>query len=151
MKGIKDSKPFRYLVGYYGVLQSCHLILLSRAGWLLLQGKVMPFPAPPPPGGWPQTSLPFLLGMGITDVFAITLGLVFVYYYLLRDRLQLPLGLISLTAATSSGIVYLIGTLPSGAWEANPVAYAAVLLLFGPILPLFYYLIKGSFGTGHTQ
>ncbi len=133
---------FSYLVGYYGVLQSFHLLLLTRAGGFLVQGREIPFPAPPPPGGWPETALPYLLGMGLVDVFAIGLGLVFVYIFYARNLTQITVGLISLTAAISSGIVYLVGTIPSGAWEANILAYLSVLLLFSPVIPLYYLLIK---------
>jgi hypothetical protein len=140
-------KILKLLSGYYGVLQFFHLLLLTRAGWFLIRGQQIPFPAPPPQGGWAQAALPFLLGMGLVDVFAIGLGLVFVYSLLFRDDLQLTIGLISLTAAISSGIVYLIGTIPSGAWGANPLAYLAVLLLFSPVLPLYLSLIKQGFST----
>lgn len=142
MKKRNPSTLFSTLVGYYGILQSFHLLLLTRAGWFLLQGREIPFPAPPPPGGWPQTALPYLLGMGLVDVFAILLGLVFAYKFFARNQTQITIGLISLTAAASSGIVYLVGTIPSGAWEANLLAYLAVLLLFSPVVPLYYFLIK---------
>ena len=142
MKENTYNRRFRYLTGYYGVLQSFHLMLLTRAGWFLLKGRGIPFPAPPPSGGWPESALPYLLGMGIVDVFAIVLGLIFVYIFFTRDKIHFTIGLISLTAACSSGIVYLIGTLPSGAWGANPLAYLAVFLLFSPVLPLYYGLIK---------
>jgi len=144
MERLKESHIFRLLTGYYGLLQSIHLLLLARAGWILLQGREIPFPAPPPGGGWPDSSLPFLLGMGFVDVFAIGLGLIFVYVYFQREKVLNNLGLISLTAAIASGIVYLIGTLPSGAWGANLMAYLAVLVFFSPILPLYYYLIQAG-------
>ncbi len=142
----KQSKLFQMVTGYYGLLQSAHLILLTRAGLFILQNQEIPFPAPPPPGGWPASSLPFLLGMGFVDIFAIGLGLVFVVYYFLRKRILINIGLISLTAAISSGIVYLIGTLPSGAWEANLIAYLAVLLLFSPVLLLYYLILSEGSG-----
>lgn len=142
MNKIKPSKSLRLLTGYYGILQSLHLLLLARAGWFLLQGREIPFPAPPPPGGWSESALPYLLGMGIVDVFAIVLGLVFVYNLFARNLIHFTIGLISLTVASTSGIVYLVGTIPSGAWGANPLAYIAVLLLFSPVLPLYYCLIK---------
>ena len=138
------STAIRYLASYYGILQSFHLLLLARAGWFLMKGRMLPFPAPPPPGGWPQSALPFLLGMGLVDGFAIGLGLAFVYSLLFSDTIKSTIGLISLTAALSSGMVYLIGTLPSGAWGTNPVAYLAVLFLFSPVLPLYFLLIKHS-------
>lgn len=135
------ARSFRFLTGYYGILQSIHFLLLARAGSYLLRGHGIPFPAPPPPGGWPEPALPFLVGMGAADVLAIVLGLIFAYHFLFKDQIQTTLGLISLTAAISSGIIYLIGTLPSGAWGANPLAYLAVIILFSPVLLLFYYLI----------
>ena len=138
----KQSRLLPLLIGYYGVLQSFHILLLIRAGWFLLQNREIPFPAPPPPGGWTESALPFLLGMGLVDLFAIGLGLVFVYGFFFRKEAPLTLGLISVTGALSSGITYLVGTLPSGAWEANLLAYLAVLALFSPILPLYYFLIR---------
>lgn len=142
MNRTKYSRATQYLTGYYGILQSTHLLLLARAGWFLLQSRELPFPAPPPPGGWSASALPFLLGMGLVDLFAIVLGLIFVVNFLFRNESLLTLGLISVTAALASGMVYLIGTYPSGAWEANPAAYLAVLALFSPILPLYYLLLK---------
>jgi hypothetical protein len=142
MEPPNQSKLLPFLIGYYGMLQAFHSLLLIRAGWFLLQNREIPFPAPPPPGGWAETALPFLLGMGLVDLFAIGLGLVFVYRSLFQKEIRYTIGLVSLTAALSSGIVYLVGTLPSGAWEANPIAYLAVLVLFSPILPLYYFLLK---------
>ena len=140
MNNPQPPAAVRFLTGYYGILQSIHLVLLARAGWFLLHGRAIPFPAPPPPGGWSGSALPFLLGMGLVDLFAIGLGLVFVYNFFLQDRLLIKLGLISLTTALSSGMIYLIGTIPSGAWQANPVAYLMVVMFFGPIVP-FYFLV----------
>lgn len=142
MDETETSRSLRFLTGYYGMLQSLHLLLLARAGWHLLQKQQLPFPASPPPGGWPGPVLPYLLGMGIVDLCAIGLGLVFVSYFFVRREVNWVLGLISLTAALSSGIVYLVGTIPSGAWGANPLSYLAVLLLFGPVLPLYFSLIS---------
>lgn len=142
MNETKPSRTFRLMTGYYGVLQSLHLLLLARAGWCLLQKQQMPFPASPPLGGWPGPALPYLLGMGIVDLFAIGLGLVFSYSFIIRKEINIVLGLISLTAALSSGIVYLMGTIPSGAWVANPLSYLAVLLLFSPVIPLYCSLIR---------
>ena len=137
-----SDKRFRFLTGYYGLLQTFHLLLLTRAGWFLIQNRELPFPAPPPPGGWSLTALPFLMGMGVVDGFAIILGLLFAYHYFQKQIVKTILGLISLTAGLSSGVVYLVGTLPSGAWRAHPLAYLAVVILFSPLVPLFASLVK---------
>lgn len=142
MSETQPSRVIRLLTGYYGVLQSIHLVLLARAGWYLFQKQPLPFPASPPPGGWPGPALPYLLGMGIVDVFAIGLGLLFAYIFFIRKEINIVLGLSSLTAALSSGVVYLVGTIPSGAWGENPLSYLAVLLLFSPVLPLYYSLVR---------
>lgn len=136
------GKPLKILAGYYGVLQSLHLLSLARAGWIMVRGGEIPFPAPPPPGGWPASSVPFLLGMGITDVFAIVLGLVFVYRLLLKNEFNGILGVISLTIALVGGVVYLIGTLPSGAWQVHLLAYLVVIALFSPIIPFYFLVLK---------
>lgn len=148
MMNDKAGRALRGLAGYYGVLQSLHLLSLARAGWIVLRGGEIPFPAPPPSGGWPATSLPFLLGMGAVDVAAIILGLIFVYRYFVQDKIELFLGGISLTIALVSGVEYLIGTLPSGAWQENLLAYIVVLLVFSPVIPLYILLLRltGNYG-----
>ncbi len=143
----ETGKWVRILAGYYGVLQSLHLLSLARAGWIVLRGGEIPFPAPPPPGGWPASSVPFLMGMGITDVFAIVLGLIFVYQLLIKREYKGILGVISLTIALVGGVVYLFGTLPSGAWQSQFLAYLLVLVVFSPIIP-FYILVLKDLSTG---
>ena len=136
MKIVKGRSLLGYLVAYYGVLQLFHLLFLARAGLLLITQGWVPFPASPPPGGWPESVLPFLMGMGAVDVAAASLGIYFSYKYILQDDLVLPAGWISLSIALASGVIYLFGTLPRGAWEANPVSYLIVVLVFSPVLPL---------------
>lgn len=142
------GKAIKYFAGYYGVLQSLHLLSLARAGWIVINGGEMPFPAPPPPGGWPASSLPFLLGMGSTDVVAIVLGLIFVYQFLIKGEFKGTLGVISLTIALVGGVVYLIGTLPSGAWQPNLLAYVVVLMVFSPIIPFYILLLNKLSAAG---
>lgn len=144
MEQNKLDKAIKILAGYYGVLQSLHALSLARAGWLLLKTGRLPFPAPPPTGGWPASSLPFLLGMGMVDLFAISLALVFVVQLYRKGEIIHVVGIISLTIALSSGVVYLVGTLPSGAWQANLLAYLVVLLVFSPLIPLFAALLLSA-------
>ncbi len=142
MKNVKSDRFLRLLTGYYGILQSCHLIFLARAGLLYLNQGRVPFPASPPPGGWPGEVIPYLMGMGAVDVVAASLGIYFSLSLLFGDRLRLREGLISLTIALCSGVLYLVGTLPSGAWGANPLSYLIVILVFSPVLPLAFLVFK---------
>jgi len=69
------SPGFKYLAGYYGTLQTVHLLLLARAGLYLLSAGTVPFPALPPANGWSAQVIPFLLGMGALDGAAAGLGI----------------------------------------------------------------------------
>ncbi|MEJ2413253.1 MAG: hypothetical protein P8Y34_09730, partial [Anaerolineales bacterium] len=68
--------------------------------------------------------------------------------YFIQGKLELFLGVISLTIALVSGVEYLIGTLPSGAWEQNLLAYIVVLLVFSPVVPLYIVLLRLAGKTG---
>ena len=142
MKAEKNSRGIKYLAGYYGILQTGHLILLIRAVLIVSRAGNLPFPALPPEGGWPLSSLPFLFGMGAADGIAILSGLFFVYQLLIKDQMKFLVGLVSLTIALSSGLVYLVGTLPSGAWTEHLASYLIVVFIFSPILPLAVNLFK---------
>lgn len=85
--------------------------------------------------------MPFLVGMGVVDVVAITLALVFVYQSILRNNEQPLIGIISLTIAIASAVLFAIGTFPSGAWSAHPLAYGSTVVLFAPVIPLYYLLL----------
>lgn len=146
MVDMRENGVYKLLVGYYRILQSMHLCFLARAGFILYtQGRV-PFPASPPPGGWVSEVLPFLMGMAAADVIAICLGIYFVYSFLKSGQLNYLAGIISLTIAISSGVVYLIGTLPTGAWITNPISYLIVILAFSPIIPLYFLLARRAAG-----
>jgi len=132
----------RLLIIYYGVLQSVHLLALLRAGYLFNRLNRMPFPAPPPPGGWAPQAVPFLIGMGLVDAVAIILALVFVYLWITSRQAPIRLGLISLTIAGASAAIFAIGTFASGAWAAHPLAYGVMVILFAPLLPLFVLLAR---------
>ena len=144
MSNIRGNKWFSLLAGYYGLLQTMHIIFLSRAGLLVLQTGRVPFPAAPPPGGWNDAVLPFLMGMAAADVVAACLGIYFSYSQLIKKRFKPVIGIISLTIALSSAVVYLVGTLPSGAWIHNPISYLIVILAFLPIIPLYILLVSKS-------
>ena len=142
MEGQKAIKWFKYLAGYYGILQSFHIFFLGRAGLTLLQTGIVPFPASPPPGGWAPSVLPFMMGMAAADLIAACLGIFFAFSLLAKGELKPLVGIISLTIALSSAIVYLFGTLPAGAWMHNPLSYLIVILAFSPIIPLYFLLVR---------
>jgi hypothetical protein len=142
MDGKKGVKLFKYLAGYYAILQAFHLIFLGRAGLILLQSGRVPFPASPPSGGWHPSVIPFLMGMASADALAAILGIYFSYSLLVKGMLKPLIGIISLTIALSSAVVYLFGTFPTGAWTQNPLSYLVVLGAFSPILPLYYLLVR---------
>jgi hypothetical protein len=146
MNGLKVKKWIRYLAGYYGILQTMHLIFLGRAGLILMRTGRVPFPASPPPGGWDDTVIPFLMGMAASDVIAACIGIYFVYSLTIKEQIKPLAGIISLTIALSSAVVYLVGTLPAGAWNHNPVSYLIVILAFSPIIPLYIILLRESAG-----
>jgi hypothetical protein len=136
------NRRFRFLAGYYSVLQILHLFFLGRAGLILRVSGRIPFPASPPAGGWAPEVIPFLMGMAAADVIAAGLGIYFSWSLLVKGQLKPLPGIISLTIALSSAVVYLVATLPAGAWSQNPVSYLIVVLAFSPIVPLFIDLIR---------
>ena len=146
MNAHKTNPWIKILTGYYGFLQLAHLFFLGRAGLILFQTGGVPFPASPPPGGWPGEVLPFLMGMAAADVVAAGLGIYFSLSLLVKKQLRPLAGIISLSIALASAVVYLFGTLPSGAWSNNPISYLIVLLVFSPIIPLFLGLVVQNGG-----
>jgi hypothetical protein len=140
-----NHKPFmRTLIAYYGILQSLHLVVLVRAGViLLLQGR-FPFPILPPPGGWDAQVIPFMLGLGATDLVGILLGLCFVYRALITGAFFRRQGVISLTIFITGAVVFAIGTFPSGAWRAHPFVYGLMAVLFTPTVILYIWLLRSN-------
>lgn len=134
-------KWVKILIGYYGILQSLHLLVLIRAGAILLFESRYPFPILPPPGGWEPQTMPFLLGLGITDSLGILLAIVFSAQAFVKGRFKRRLGVISLTIFITGAIVFAIGTLPSGAWAAHPLAYGSMAILFIPTPILYTWLL----------
>jgi len=136
------QKNLKILITYYGLLQSLHLIALIRAGVLMLSGTPSPFPLLPPPDGWQAQTLPFLFGLGGTDVVGIILGILFAYWAVVKGNYQRLTGLISLTIFITGAIVFGAGTFPSGAWAAHPIAYWSMVILFIPAPILYILMLK---------
>ncbi len=131
------------LICYYGVLQTAHLIVLIRAGLILLFSETYPFPILPPPAGWQPQTLPFLYGLGLTDTIGIIIGIVFAYRAVIKKKVNLRSGILSLTIFITGAVVFGAGTFPSGAWTAHPVAYWVMVGLFTPV-PILYLLLLSA-------
>lgn len=138
----ENDLGLRILILYYDILQSLHLLTLARAGFLMLQGNLSPFPILPPPGGWEEQSMAFFFGLAGMDVIGIILGFIFTFQMLISGKVNRTLGLLSLTIFITGAVVFAAGTFPSGAWGAHPIAYGAMVVLFAPNILLFIYLLK---------
>jgi len=132
------------LIAYYGLLQCLHLWVLIRAGAIMLVENRHPFPILPPPGGWSPQTMPFLVGLGITDSVGILLGMVFAYQFFANRRLNRRMGVISLTIFFTGAIVFAIGTVFTWAWAAHPLAYSVMFLLFLPTPALYLWLLTSN-------
>ncbi len=140
----QGTKLFRVLIGFYGFLQTLHLLFLGRAGFILMKTGNVSFPASPPPGGWNSAVIPFLMGMAAADVVAAGVGIYFAFSFFINGILKSLLGIISLTIALSSAMIYLVGTYTAGAWAYNPLSYLVVILAFSPIIPLYALLVRAT-------
>ncbi len=136
----KQQTPPRFLIVYYGILQTLHLFTLAYAGIRILQGDPAPFPILPPPGGWTDQAMAFLFGLAGTDVMGILLGIVFAARAIFKKDLNPRLGILSLTIFITGALVFGAGTYPSGAWGAYPFAYWVMVGLFLPTVVLFLQL-----------
>ena len=137
-----NDRWIKNLAIYYGLLQTVHMGFLMRAGRILLSSGRMPFPASPPGGGWNPQLLPFFIGMGIVDAIAAGIGLYFLYLLIVKQTVKLSIGIISLTLALSSGLVFLIGTIASGAWNQHFGEYLILVLVFIPVILFYISLLR---------
>jgi len=148
---LKFKPIIRTLIAYYGILQSLHLLVLLRAGVILFLQTRFPFPILPPPGGWDGQTIPFMIGLGTTDLAGILLGQFFAYRALITGTFYRRLGVISLTIFITGAIVFAFGTLPSGAWIAHPIAYGSMAFLFAPTVILYVWLLRSNISRKPTQ
>ena len=145
MSDLKTFSPgFRYLAGYYGILQTVHIFLLARAGLYLLSTGTVLFPALPPANGWSAQVIPFLLGMGALDGAAAGLGVFSAISLFGKKHFDSRIWILSLGIALTSAIIFTAGTLASGAWNYHPLAYILLVIFFSPLFPLFYKIFRIS-------
>jgi hypothetical protein len=140
----KNSEQLKFLIAYYGLLQSLHLLVLLQAGFLLLQGEPAPFPILPPPGGWQEQTMHFMFGLAGMDVIGIILGIYYSFKTLFKQENIALLGVLSLTIFISGAVVFAAGTYPSGAWTAHPLSYWSMVILFAPVPYLYIKLLQSK-------
>ncbi len=135
-------RMIRRLTIYYGFLQIAHLLVLANGLIFYIRSGTIGFPAPPPAGGWGDQTIFFLLGNGLLDAFIAIAALFYIGGYLKGKAWSEGLGLICVTASLCSGIFFIIGTSLSGAWVSNLVNYGGLLLVFTPVVALFFGLSR---------
>ncbi len=136
--------PPKALIAYYGLLQSLHILVLIRAGLILLQGGEAPFPILPPPEGWADQSMGFMFGLAGMDILGIILGIYYSFQTLFKKEHKPLLGILSLTIFISGAVVFAAGTYPSGAWTAHPLSYWSMVILFAPVPYLYVKLLQSK-------
>lgn len=139
---LRNKKGIRYLTAYYGVLQLSHLVILGRTLVIYLQTDILPFPASPPAQGWSPQVIPFFFGMGAVDAVAAVMGISFAGLFLFMDRIRVTLGLVSLIIAMTSALIFAVGTIANGAWSAHTGEYLSMVVVFLPLIPLLFSLLR---------
>lgn len=148
MQSKPSNKPGRLwstLAGYYGFLQSVHLVVLALGLVRLLRSGTLGFPAPPPSGGWSLQAQAFLVGNGVLDAFIAIAALIYTFGFFTRKPWSGTLGLICVTASLCSGAFFVFGTVSSGAWQAHPVNYIGLVLVFLPVVGFFLFIVQAEF------
>jgi hypothetical protein len=142
-----NSRWAEYLVAYYGIVEALHLVALLRAGVIWLRQGAIGYPSPPPPSGWSPQAQAFLIGTAVLDALNIGIAWLFAYGYFTKASWRWWVGGITLTAAHYSALVFAGGTGASGAWQAHPLAYLSLVILFAPVGILGgCYLLWGATG-----
>lgn len=125
------SRTTHALVAWYGLYQLGHFFL--NGAYLLDPGEP---PFNPPPEGWLPQTVSFLGGIAFADWLntIATFGFVLGYF---RGRHWVPwLGTLTLTISNYAALIFVWGTVASGA-KGLGVPYLWVTLPFVPVVLLF--------------
>lgn len=136
------GQPLKILVYWHGSIQVLHFGALIHATFIYWTQHIIVFPAPPPPQGWSEQSMLFLLALGITDSLLIILSLIFVFGFQTQKNWYPSIGFCASGGSIITALVFALGTIPAGAWQAHPFSYALITLLFLPFVLLFGQLYK---------
>jgi hypothetical protein len=136
------------LIVYFGILEIAHLTALVWAGIIFIRTGLIGFPAPAPIGGWTTQAQYFLLANGIIDLINTFIAFVFVITYFRGKSWCWWLGVICMALSTYSAVLYIIGTGTAGAWQAQPIGYLIVSIVFVPMvflgLLMGYWIVSGK-------
>ena len=80
--------------------------------------------------------MPFLVATAVLDALNVLLAWAFVYGYWTRARWCWWVGGITLTATLYSAIVFVVGTVASGAWRHRPAGYISMVVVALPVIAL---------------
>lgn len=130
------------LISYDALLQVAHLCAMLWSFHLYRRQGEITFLAAPPQGGWSGQSETFLLALGAVDFVNVLMTLLFAYSYFTGQESWLRTGAIALTLSVTSAVVYGLATGMSGAWQHHPLDYALLVVLFVPLIPLFFMLLN---------
>ena len=147
----KHTRVGKLLVVYYGMLQMLHIIMLVRAAVVFARSDSIGFPALPPTGGWTLQAQHFLIATGLVDALNVGLALLFVYGVFRNKYWSLRLGLVTLTITLYSAVVFVYGTFMSNAWQANPLGYGLVAVIFFPALILTAVVYYQAFLNSESE
>ncbi len=135
------------LIGYYAVVQLVHFACLLLEFSHILRGLPFTILAPAPQGGWSDLRWIMLVILGNLDAIIIMLSVVFVWGYFKRRPESLRFGYFLLTTFLVTALLYLLVTLPGGAWNEHPWNYGVLVVCFIPILVLYLDLMRIRLGT----
>jgi len=138
MKISPDQPIPNGLVAWYGLYQTSHILVNTRGLAILLSGRVMDFPAPPPDAGWSQDVVHLMIAIGILDLANAVAAMLFVWGYFKKTHWRMWLGTLTLTVSVYAAGIYAYWTYMSGAWAGdNAIVYVIVNGAFLPILVLW--------------
>jgi hypothetical protein len=134
----------KFLVGYVGLIQLFHFVVLVRAALLYSQAGKLGFPASPPQAGWHNQATPFLLATGAVDAVNVIFILLFVFAYFCKKWWWRPLGIMTMSIFVYSAVLYVAGAMTSGAWQLHIWEYLSVVIALLPTCGLLIlFLIWG--------
>lgn len=145
-KSIKefDSPLIKFLVIWFGIYQTGHILSNIRAAFQIYAGGVADlFPALAPPSGWTSQAMNFFVAMATMDSANAFITIFFVIGFLRKVKWRIWLGTLNLTLSLYAALLFNYATYASGAWAGtNLPGYLLINVLYLPVLVLFMLFIR---------